>query len=266
MSIKSYHGNSYKSLGYVSGRVLEEIVKFRRKIVNALKSTLRPSERIVEYRSVAEGIRRANRDGRIGMIIEYKRASPRGVIRLDVEPDKYVERYRDLASAFSVLVEPFWFLGSLEYLAAIRYWSGKPVLYKDFIVDLWQIDLAWAFGADAILIISEILNDRELVSYVEHARELNLEVLLESNSPSILIDLYSRFGKEVILGLNSRDLKSLRIDLAAAMQGVKDLRESLGSDVLIVLESGISSYDDIERAWRIGANAVLVGTFMMKEY
>jgi len=246
--------------------VLEEIVRFRKKLINALKSSIKISERIVDHRSLIESIREFNRNGRIGLIIEYKRSSPRGIIRLDVRPDEYVEKYRDIASGFSVLIEPFWFLGSLEYLPAIRYWSGKPVLYKDFIVDPWQIDLAWSLGADAVLLISEVLSDREVMQLVDHARSLGLEVLLESNSPSVLIDFYSRIGRGVLLGLNSRNLKTLKVDLGAALQGLKDLRESLDSEAVIVLESGISSINDIENAWRNGANAVLVGTFMMKNF
>jgi len=246
--------------------VLEEIVRFRKKIVNVLKSCIRTSERVVDHRSLLESIRMENRLGKIGLIVEYKRASPKGVIRLDVMPDKYVEKYRDIAAGFSVLVEPYWFLGSLEYVAAIRSWSGKPVLFKDFIVDPWQIDLAWCLGADAVLLISEVLSDRELVSLVEHARELGLEVLLESNSPSHLIDLYSRLGDPILLGLNSRNLRTLTVDLDAALQSVRDLRESVGDSAVIVLESGVSSFDDIEKAWRSGANAVLVGTFMMRNF
>ncbi|NPA70872.1 MAG: indole-3-glycerol-phosphate synthase [Crenarchaeota archaeon] len=246
--------------------MLEEIVRFRKKLINALKSSIKISERIVDHRSLIESIREFNRNGRIGLIIEYKRSSPRGIIRLDVRPDEYVEKYRDIASGFSVLIEPFWFLGSLEYLPAIRYWSGKPVLYKDFIVDPWQIDLAWSLGADAVLLISEVLSDREVMQLVDHARSLGLEVLLESNSPSVLIDFYSRIGRGVLLGLNSRNLKTLKVDLGAALQGLKDLRESLDSEAVIVLESGISSINDIENAWRNGANAVLVGTFMMKNF
>jgi len=250
----------------MSMRVLEEIVNLRKKIINVLKSSIKLPERTVNHRSLIESIRDYNRRGTIGLIVEYKRASPRGVIRLDVRPDEYVEKYRNIAAGFSVLIEPFWFLGSIEYLPLIRNLSGLPVLYKDFIVDVWQIDLAWSLGADAVLIISEILSDREVVRFVEHARELGLEVLLESNSPSVLIDYYSRIGRGLLLGLNSRNLRTLKVDLTAALQGLKDLRESLDDDAVIVLESGISSTKDVEDAWRSGANAVLVGTFMMRNF
>ncbi len=243
---------------------LEEIVKFRYKIIESLKKCIKICERELPLNSLRDSILSKNKTNNIGIIVEYKRSSPRGIVRLDVKPDEYVEKYRNIACGFSVLVEPYWFLGSLEYIPLIKNISKLPILYKDFIVDEWQIDLAWYFGADAILLIYEVLEDK-IDRYVQHCLDLGLEVVLESHDPNILIEFSKTFNDRVLLGLNSRNLKTLNVEFEKSLNNLKMLRENV-KNRLIIFESGISSLDDINNIWKLGANAVLVGTFFMKSF
>ncbi len=247
--------------------MLQEIINLRKKIINSLKKCIKTCERALPYRSLIDSIRSKNLNSDIGIIVEYKRASPRGIIRLDIKPDDYVSRYSSIACGFSVLVEPYWFLGSLEFIPLIKECTNLPVLFKDFVIDLWQIELAWSLGADAILLICEILTDRDIERFIEYSLKLGLEVLIESNNSQQLLQIYQSYkNSKVMLGLNSRNLKTLTVNFEEALANLVKIRQYIDDSTVIVLESGVASFRDIERARSHGANAVLVGTFMMKNF
>ncbi len=110
------------------------IGELTRRRVEALKSSVRAP-------SMLKAIERRNSEGYLALIAEYKRASPSGVVRLDLDPWAYFDTVGKYATGFSVLVEPFYFLGSPVFVKiALNY--GKPVLYKDFVISKEQIDEA----------------------------------------------------------------------------------------------------------------------------
>lgn len=195
----------------------------------------------------------------IHLICEAKKASPsKGLI---AEEFPYVDIAKDYeaggASAISVLTEPFYFLGSNDYLKEIRTAVSIPVLRKDFTVDAYQIYEAKVLGAHAILLICAILEEETLCQYLELAHSLGLSALVETHNPEE-IQMALRAGANII-GVNNRNLKDFSVDITHSA----DLRKLVPEHVVFVAESGIHSKEQIAELKKDGVNAVLIGeTFM----
>jgi indole-3-glycerol phosphate synthase len=110
--------------------------------------------------------------GDFGIIAEYKRASPRGVVRLDLPPWAYFAELQNSAAAYSVLTEPFWFLGDYRFIPMAK--AFKPVLMKDFVIDKRQVEAAYGYGADAVLIIYKLVGRERAMELAEYAQRLGL--------------------------------------------------------------------------------------------
>ncbi|MDR1555215.1 MAG: indole-3-glycerol phosphate synthase TrpC, partial [Campylobacteraceae bacterium] len=117
---------------------------------------------------------RSTKDNPYRIIAEVKKASPsKGVIREDFDPIAIAQSYKDGgADALSVLTEPHFFQGSLDYLAQIRRYVPTPLLRKDFIIDEYQILEAYVYGADFVLLIAKVLSKKELSGLLTFTREL----------------------------------------------------------------------------------------------
>ena len=195
----------------------------------------------------------------IHLICEAKKASPsKGLIAEDFP---YVDIAKDYeaggASAISVLTEPFYFLGSNDYLKEIRAAVSIPVLRKDFTVDAYQIYEAKVLGANAILLICAILEEETLCEYLNLAHSLGLSALVETHNPEE-IQMALRAGANII-GVNNRNLKDFSVDITHSA----DLRKLVPEHVVFVAESGIHSKEQITELKKDGVNAVLIGeTFM----
>ena len=195
----------------------------------------------------------------IHLICEAKKASPsKGLIAEDFP---YVDIAKDYeaggASAISVLTEPFYFLGSNDYLKEIRAAVSIPVLRKDFTVDTYQIYEAKVLGANAILLICAILEEETLCEYLNLAHSLGLSALVETHNPEE-IQMALRAGANII-GVNNRNLKDFSVDITHSA----DLRKLVPEHVVFVAESGIHSKEQITELKKDGVNAVLIGeTFM----
>lgn len=202
----------------------------------------------------------ALRKADFGLICEVKQASPsKGVIAQDFDPLSIARDYEQAgADAISCLTEPYWFLGSDDYLAAIAHELAAPVLRKDFTVDEYMIYQAKALGASAVLLICAILDDAQLRSYGALAEELGLSALVEAHDASE-IDRALACGARII-GVNNRNLKDFSIDLDNA----NSLRAKVPEEVLFVAESGVTSPADIAMMAAAGANAALVGEALMR--
>lgn len=192
----------------------------------------------------------------IAVVAEVKRASPsRGAIT-GVDPVDLARRYaRAGASAISVLTEERHFLGSLEHLRAVAAAVDLPILRKDFVVHPLQVAEARASGASAVLLIAAVLGPA-LGAYLAYAEALGLDALVEVHDEAELdraLDAGAR-----VLGVNNRDLRSLRIDLAVAPRLLRCARER-GFVGVGVAESGYASRDELA-ALRGLADAVLVGS------
>ncbi len=245
--------------------VLEEILRYTRKRVEIEKNILKAlPDRTHAVNDLYGRLLEHARRGVLGIISEYKRASPRGVINLSLSVEEFYEKTRNMSAAYSVLTEPRWFLGSYLFLRELRELDRTtPILMKDFVVDTWQIDLAYSLGADAVLLIVKVLGERELERYVEKARSLGLNVILEVDSMRDAEAIARCYDSTpgVILGVNSRDLTTLQVDLPRACNIVKNL-EFRGP---IIVESGVKSREDVLLIRRTGrASGVLVGTSIMR--
>jgi len=197
----------------------------------------------------------------INVIAEVKKASPSaGIIREDFDPVAIAQTYEKCgADAISVLTDEKYFQGRLEYIEQIKQVVDLPILQKDFIVDIWQVYESRAAGADAILLIAEVLKASELMDLMIAAAELTLTVLLEVHQADTLLMVRSLIGFPKkgysVLGINNRNLKTLDVDLNT----ISRLAELVDNKNELVSASGIKTKADVEKLQSIGVRAVLVG-------
>jgi indole-3-glycerol phosphate synthase len=223
-----------------------------------------------EFLAALQGPRR----GDVALIAEVKKASPSaGVICPDFDPVWIAKEYEAAgASCLSVLTDEKFFQGSLDNLRQIRTAVKLPLLRKDFIIDERQILEAIEWGADAILLIVAILSDDQLQKFHSLATEAGLAALVEVHDEAEL-DRALKIGATLI-GVNNRDLKTFKVDLATTEKIAARLKGSAGVPPagnrrdacarLVVAESGIHTRADVERLKKCGANAVLVGESLMR--
>ncbi|MDP6490412.1 MAG: indole-3-glycerol phosphate synthase TrpC [Kiritimatiellia bacterium] len=189
------------------------------------------------------------------IVAEVKKASPSaGLLRPDYDPGAMAGIYEaNGACGISVLTEPKHFLGSADHLAAVRAAVSLPVLRKDFMCDPYQVLEAAAWGADVVLLIVAALEDGLMRDLYDTARELGLDVLAESHNEEEL-ERALRL-EDAILGVNSRNLKTLKTDLATAHA----LSGRVPPDRLSLAESGIKTRHDIEGLTGAGYSGFLIG-------
>jgi len=243
---------------------LEHIVKARRRDVEAAKrviplAALRRQASSRQHRSLAKRLLEAAPPR---IIAEVKKASPSaGLLRSDYNPAAIARRYEECgAVGVSVLTEPRYFQGHGRHLQEVRSAIDLPVLCKDFIVDAYQIAEAAVWGADAVLLIVPALDVHTLRSLYDEARGLGLEVIAEVHGEPELntaLDL-----PEAILGVNSRDLRTLSTDLAVARKLVR----KIPAGRLRLAESGIRTPGQIQELQALGYHGFLIGETLLREY
>ena len=205
------------------------------------------------------------------VIAEIKRRSPSaGWIRPeyereDFDPGVIARAYADAgASAISCLTDEPFFGGHLSFIDRVKEAVGLPVLRKDFLIDPWQLWQSRAAGADAVLLIAEVLNESTLVDMLILAQQLRMTVLLEVHSADNLLRVRPHVGfphpTYCLLGINNRDLATMTTDLNHTMRLV-DLVEDR---TVLVSESGIRSPEDLARLRGAGVHTVLVGEHLMR--
>ena len=203
---------------------------------------------------------------RLALIAEVKKASPSmGIICKDFDPVRIAKDYEAAgASCLSVLTDEHFFQGSLDYLRQIRAAVKLPLLRKDFIIDERQILEAIEWGADAILLIVAILDDAQLKHFHTLAIEAGLSVLVEVHDEAEL-ERALKIGANLI-GVNNRDLKTFKVDLATTERLAEKLFASRITHhaSLLVAESGIHTAADVARVAKCGAGAILVGESLVK--
>ncbi len=189
------------------------------------------------------------------IVAEVKKASPSaGVLRPDYDPGAMAAIYEaNGACGISVLTEPRHFQGSAAHLEAVRAAVSLPVLRKDFMCDPYQVFEAAAWGADVVLLIVAALDETTMRSLYATARELGLDVLAESHSEAELDRALALEG--AIVGVNSRNLKTLKTDLAVAHA----LSGRIPPGRLSLAESGIRTRADIEGLTAVGYSGFLIG-------
>lgn len=197
----------------------------------------------------------------IRIIAEVKKASPsKGIIKADFDPIAIAQAYSNSgANAISVLTEPHYFQGNLEYLTQIRRYVGTPLLRKDFIVDKYQIVEALVYGADFILLIAKALSTKDLKELYDYALHVGLQVLVEIHDKEDLKKAM-RCGAHIV-GINHRNLDTFEMDMNLCDQ----LIPMIPNGKIIVAESGISDTETIKRLSGIGVDAFLIGEHFMRQ-
>lgn len=195
------------------------------------------------------------------IIAEVKKASPSaGTLRVDYDPAAIALEYAGAgAAAISVLTEPHRFLGDESHLRAVRAAVELPVLRKDFVCDPYQLAEAAAWGADVVLLIVAALEAEECLVLHRESRELGLETIVEVHSETELRVAMQCPG--AIVGVNSRNLKTLTTDLGVAVE----LGHRMPPGALWIAESGIKTRDDMTRLADAGYRGFLIGESLLRE-
>jgi len=243
---------------------LDQILDETRQRVAAAKAET-PQSALAEMgakramRGFRKALLKASADGP-AIIAELKQASPsKGVLRGVLHVGGVaMSLEQNGAAALSVLTEEKYFKGSLGNMREASAASLLPILRKDFMIDEYQVWEAKAFGADAILLIATCLNDEELPRLYSLAKQLELDVICEVHDEDDLTRV-QMLGADII-GVNSRDLQSLQVDLATHHR----LFPLLPQDALRIAESGIRTGTDIRTLRAHGYQAFLVGEQLME--
>ena len=200
----------------------------------------------------------SNKDEAI--IAEIKKASPSaGVISENFNPVEKAKEYESVgAAALSILTEEDFFLGSIDYLKAVKRTTYLPILRKDFIIDEYQIYESKLIGADCILLIASILSDLQIEEFVKIAKKLELDYLIEIHDEKELkrVELY----KDALIGVNNRNLNTFEVDLDNSIR-MKNLFKEKN---IFIAESGIKSIDDINYLKLHNINVFLIGESLMR--
>jgi indole-3-glycerol phosphate synthase len=237
--------------------------KQSRGYLSELKSKIRDRDAPMGFTVALEATRKPESPA---LIAEVKKASPSlGLLREEFkdmfEPVEIATHYRDHgASAVSVLTDEMFFQGSLDDLRAVKDTVRLPALNKEFMVDDIQFYEARAYGADAVLLIVAALEKRQLVDFFALAKELKMDVLIETHHEKELDIVLERLPEARLIGINNRDLKTFSTDLGVTLR----LAKRIPSDKVIVSESGIHKRDDVVRLVEAGIHAMLVGESLIR--
>ncbi|MCF6224581.1 MAG: indole-3-glycerol phosphate synthase TrpC [Flavobacteriaceae bacterium] len=195
-----------------------------------------------------------------GIIAEFKRRSPsKQVINHSSSIIDVVKGYEKAGvSGISVLGDTKYFGGGLDDLIQARATVEISILRKEFIIDLYQIYEAKAYGADAILLIAAILTNKEIIEFSKLAHQLHLEVLLEIHNKEELKKSDLSFVD--MIGVNNRNLKTFEVSLDTS----KELSKLIPSDKVKISESGIGSVEAINDLKQYGFEGFLIGESFMK--
>lgn len=241
--------------------ILDQIIEHKRKEV-AQQKALYPAkllEQSVHFESPTVSFSDYIADPlRSGIIAEFKRKSPsRGPINPYVSVEETTIGYMQAgASALSILTDQKFFNGKNADLTEARQFNYCPILRKDFTIDEYQIIEAKSIGADAILLIAEVLKKDEVKSLSKMANSLNLEVLLEMHSAEQLDKINDNIS---VIGINNRDLTTFQTSIEIS----KRIGPLLPEQIVRISESGISNPQAIIELKQAGYQGFLIGEYFM---
>lgn len=206
-------------------------------------------------------IERIKNQAYIAIIAEIKRASPsKGLFAIDLNIKEQAKFYeKNGADCISVLVDEHFFCGSYDFISEIRSVTNLPILFKEFILSHYQIELASHLGADLILLIESILSLSQLEEYIEFAHKLGLEVLVEVDSIEALHRIKDLDFS--LLGINNRNLKDFTINTEKTNQ-LKSLAKAY--DKIVISESGVHSREDLLKI-RGDIAGILIGEALVRK-
>jgi len=197
----------------------------------------------------------------ISLIAEIKKASPsRGLLRENFNLAEIVSVYKETGvQAISVLTEEDYFSGNISYLNEVKNLADLPILRKDFILEPYQVYESRYFGADAILLIADLLTQEKLLELMQIASQLGLSYLVEVHTEKELKKVL-KLKSVNLIGINNRDLHTLEVDFKTT----EKLFPLIPKDKVVVVESGIKTYQDVLFLKILGVSAILVGEAFMQ--
>jgi len=243
--------------------VLKDIVAKKRERIALAKQALPEEElkqRLIGLSPTRPFIEAITKPRQICLIAEIKKASPsKGVIREIFVPVEIARIYEETGvQAISVLTEEDFFSGNLAYLAEVRNAVKLPILRKDFILEPYQVYESRVFGADAILLIEDLLSRDKIIELTELAESIGLDCLVEVGDEKALKKALNL--KVPLIGINNRNLHTLEVD----SKTTEKLFTLIPKDKSVVVESGIKTSQDVLFLKILGVNAVLIGTAFME--
>jgi indole-3-glycerol phosphate synthase len=247
--------------------LIKNILENKREEVAASRSVLsledlkiKASENEGDIRSFSGGLKGCKSKHKI--IAEVKRVSPgTGFSRMDFDPVAIGKGYQKSgAGAISVLTDYRFFGGSLNFLVSVRNSVTLPVLRKDFILDIYQVYEARAYGADAVLIMAINFDSKlEIADLCGTASELGMDVLFEVHTEEEIAMVPET---PVLIGINNRDFRS--DDMTVDIDTTRRLLPLLGESYFIVCESGIREVSVMSELEGLGVDAFLIGSAFME--
>jgi indole-3-glycerol phosphate synthase len=251
--------------------ILEEIIWYKEVEVEKMRDRLPLLQLREQVQKIAPPLDflAALRHGKTNpaLIAEVKKASPsKGVIKADFNPVAIAKAYAEGgASCLSVLTDSKFFQGSFENLSLIRTEVDLPLLCKEFIIYPYQIYYARAKGADAVLLIAAVLENKDLNYFIKITKALGMTPLIEVHTLEELDRVLEIPGVELI-GINNRNLEDFSVSLQTTTELLAARQEMLEQrDIQIVSESGLHTATDLNTVKQAGAKAVLIGESLVKQ-
>jgi len=245
--------------------ILKEIVlKKKERLLSAqqlipLDELITKSQAIAPARSLIKAI---NKPRQISLIAEIKKASPSlGLIRQDFNHLDIARAYQEVGvQAVSVLTEEDFFQGNISFINDVKnIVQEAPILRKDFIIDPYQIYESRFYGADAVLLIADLLTQDEITEFIGIASGLGMDCLVEVHNEKELKKVL-KLKCVSLIGINNRSLRTLEVDFKTT----ETLYPLIPKDKIVVVESGIKTSQDLLFLKILGINAVLIGTIFMQ--
>ena len=241
--------------------ILEKIINFK-KVEIEKRKTFTPLESFIDkIPEEKRDFKKALKKKGICIIAEIKRHSPsKGLLRDNFDHLSIAKEYeKGGANAISVLTDSKYFWGNNNHLTDVKKAVNLPVLRKDFIIDEYQIYQSAYIGADAILLIAKALQLKELIKFLDLAKELNMACLVEVHSKEELQKVFATSAE--IIGINNRNLENFQTSIEHSL----NLKKSIPEKYITVSESGIKKREDIIALEEAGFNSVLIGETLIKQ-
>lgn len=240
--------------------ILQKIAETKKTEIEAAKRQKPLAALIAEEKPLIRNFIEGLKQKKTAIIAEIKKASPsKGIIRQDFDVAKIAKIYEAHGAAcLSVLTDESYFQGHPGYLGLAKAETKLPVLRKDFIIDPYQIYESRSLGADCILLIVALLDDKQLQDFTDLAATLNMAVLVESHDEAEL----ERALKlpTPLMGINNRSLHHFKTDLETS----KRLVQYIPKDKIAITESGINTKADIAMMEALGIHTFLIGEALMR--
>ncbi len=242
--------------------ILDQIISHKRKEVDERKSLypVKLLEKSIYFDSPVVSLKKyLLREDKVGIIAEIKRKSPsKGIINQHVSIERTSIGYMQAgASALSILTDTEFFGGKSEDLTIARKFNYCPILRKDFTIDEYQVVEAKSIGADVILLLANVLSEKEIEELAKFAKSLGLEVLLEIRDKKELKSVNEYVD---IVGINNRNLKDFSVNVNQSFE----LADMIPSNFVKISESGIDSAKTILELRKAGFKGFLMGERFMK--